>query len=163
MSTGRKIAVIGIFSLGALTIAASITRMIVFIQAVQQLKKDFKSSGDNDLITTAGLYWSMIESGLGLLAACLPTIYHLLRKQAKTITDHSGTSGISLRSLSARNMPGHKKRAGSMSSEVQIVPGPTAQIQTRAERENVEYSESSGFRGEEIWINTTISRSENAA
>lgn len=29
---------------------------------------------------TACLYWTMMESGLGLTAACLPSIYGLLRK-----------------------------------------------------------------------------------
>lgn len=31
------------------------------------------------VVITGGLYWSMIESGQGLVATCLPTIYGLLK------------------------------------------------------------------------------------
>ena len=33
------------------------------------------------MLTTTALYWSMIESGLALIAACLPTFYGLFKLQ----------------------------------------------------------------------------------
>jgi hypothetical protein len=53
--------------------------MVFFIQAVQAIAEDFQSGGDDDRVTATGLYWCMIESGLGLLAACLPTLYALAK------------------------------------------------------------------------------------
>lgn len=31
------------------------------------------------VIITAGLYWTMVETGLGLIAICLPSLYALVR------------------------------------------------------------------------------------
>ena len=40
-----------------------------------------KNNTDNTQVTLGDLiYWSMIESGLALIAACLPTLHHLLTR-----------------------------------------------------------------------------------
>ena len=106
------------------TVATSITRMVIFIRAVQSLKTDYETTGANlrkyariensycanDLcavITTAGLYWSMIESGLGLTSACLPTIYALTKRKPSF----------------GRLGPINRERDLSMSSDVGMVAG----------------------------------------
>ncbi len=59
------------------------------------------------VITTTGLYWSMIESGIGLVSASLPTIYSLSRKK----------------SYFTKLNRVFKPRSGSMTSDSQMVLG----------------------------------------
>ncbi|KAF2203997.1 hypothetical protein GQ43DRAFT_478558 [Delitschia confertaspora ATCC 74209] len=80
MSMTRKLALLTIFAVGALTLAASATRMIIYVNAVQSLKKAYKSSKTNNLTITTGLYWTTFECGLGLIASCLPPLYILLKQ-----------------------------------------------------------------------------------
>ncbi|KAB8302374.1 hypothetical protein EYC80_005800 [Monilinia laxa] len=95
LTVGRKIGILAIFSLGALTIAASIIRMIVFIQATAHSP----TNRPPPVICTSGLYWSMIESGLGVIAACLPAQYGLLNTKGVQSIVASVQSAISLRSM----------------------------------------------------------------
>ncbi|KAJ8070211.1 hypothetical protein OCU04_000597 [Sclerotinia nivalis] len=96
LTVARKIGILAIFSLGALTIAASIVRMIVFIQATAV---NYDPHADFEFICTSGLYWSMIESGLGIIAACLPAQYGLLNTKGVQSLVASVQSAISLRSI----------------------------------------------------------------
>jgi hypothetical protein len=41
------------------------------------IKDGFNPHDDEDLAITRNLYWCMVESGLGLLAVCLPTLRSL--------------------------------------------------------------------------------------
>ncbi|KAI4145366.1 MAG: hypothetical protein LQ340_006315 [Diploschistes diacapsis] len=74
------------------TVAASITRMIIFVQAVVALKLDYASSGANDTIPTTGVYWATIESGLALTAACLPSFYFVFKDAFKRIISSTRSS-----------------------------------------------------------------------
>ncbi|KAG4029788.1 hypothetical protein MFRU_014g00870 [Monilinia fructicola] len=96
LTVARKIGILAIFSLGALTIAASIVRMTVFIQATAV---NYDPHADFEFICTSGLYWSMIESGLGVIAACLPAQYGLLNTKGVQSIVASVQSAISLRSM----------------------------------------------------------------
>ncbi|MCJ1476422.1 hypothetical protein MMC13_005088 [Lambiella insularis] len=78
MSSGRKLALIGVFMLGALTVAASCTRMVIY-QKATSAKFHPGSKVDIDLTASISMYWSMLESGLGFCAACLPTLYTLFK------------------------------------------------------------------------------------
>ena len=51
--------------------------MVIFIRAVEILQEEYKSHGANDQTITSGLYWSMFEAGIGLIAFCLPSFYML--------------------------------------------------------------------------------------
>ncbi|MCJ1227008.1 hypothetical protein MMC12_003663 [Toensbergia leucococca] len=112
--------------------------MVIFIEAIQGLKKDFKTSRDSDsenpmrqfaitanlsaeVVATTGLYWSMTESGLSLLAACLPTLYALSNAQrVKGIIDSFQTSLLrSSKKISAES----KGSNNSMDSHIEMVPG----------------------------------------
>ena len=55
-------------------VAASIVRMKYFLDVI---KDGFNPHDDEDLAITRNLYWCMVESGLGLLAVCLPTLRSL--------------------------------------------------------------------------------------
>ncbi|TGO44540.1 hypothetical protein BCON_0501g00010 [Botryotinia convoluta] len=78
------------------TIAASIVRMIVFIQATAV---NYDPHADFEFICTSGLYWSLIESSLGVIAACLPAQYGLLNIPGVQSLVASVQSAISLRSM----------------------------------------------------------------
>ncbi|KAM3081443.1 hypothetical protein ACMFMG_004907 [Clarireedia jacksonii] len=75
LSTKKKFAISGIFLLGASAIGASITRMVLYIQLLEGLTKG--AIMDHNQVTTVGLWWSMLEAGLSLIAACLPTLSFL--------------------------------------------------------------------------------------
>ncbi|KAI9699481.1 MAG: hypothetical protein M1836_003092 [Candelina mexicana] len=94
--------------------------MVIFIRAVAALKVEYNTSGANNLVTSTGLYWSMIESGLGLIAACLPTVYTLFKH---------GWVGHAKKFC--------KPRKESMSFEIRIVPDSarTAVINSHALKE----------------------------
>ncbi|KAF2193118.1 hypothetical protein K469DRAFT_489822, partial [Zopfia rhizophila CBS 207.26] len=74
MSFGRKVAVLVIFLFAVFTVAASITRMVIFLRAIQNLKKKYASTGYDNLIITAGLYFTNIETSLSLIVVCLPSL-----------------------------------------------------------------------------------------
>lgn len=92
MSTSRKLAVTIIICLGALAVAASATRMVIFSRAVVNLKRSYRSSGADNLTTTTGIYWSLIESGLALIACCLPSTYSLIKHMARPLHPLSRSS-----------------------------------------------------------------------
>ncbi|MCJ1246595.1 hypothetical protein MMC30_003804 [Trapelia coarctata] len=82
MPMRRKVAISGIFFLGALTVAASVAKMIVQYFVGSNLEQN----PDLSYYLTPIVYWPMIEASLGITAACLPTLRPLV-------------SGISLASI----------------------------------------------------------------
>ncbi|KAI1135650.1 hypothetical protein F5Y05DRAFT_167348 [Hypoxylon sp. FL0543] len=77
LSTSRKLSVCLMFLLGGVTVAVSILR---FIMMVGTSKGDFGVNLDPILDVTGCMYWGMVECGVGVFAACLPTIQFLFRK-----------------------------------------------------------------------------------
>ncbi|KAI6085049.1 hypothetical protein F4821DRAFT_241794 [Hypoxylon rubiginosum] len=78
LSTATKFGVISIFLLGSITVAASLLRLILVTPLVFGVHE---SAPNNRFVSiTTSLYWGMIETGVGILAACLPTLQFLLRK-----------------------------------------------------------------------------------
>ncbi|KAF2115243.1 hypothetical protein BDV96DRAFT_646257 [Lophiotrema nucula] len=86
MTTQRKVMVSGILLLAAMAVAASIARLVVYVKAITLLTAG--SDVDEKLVVTLGLYWSLLESGLALIAACLPTLSSLFfkKKGGKSLT-----------------------------------------------------------------------------
>lgn len=78
LPTSRKFAVLGVFGLGAITICMSIIRMAIYHGA---LTVQFDPDADFEYITTLTSYFSLLEAGLGVCAACLPVQYGLLRSE----------------------------------------------------------------------------------
>ncbi|KAI1758263.1 plasma membrane protein Pth11-like protein [Xylaria castorea] len=72
----RKIAITGIFSLGAVSVAASLTRL-VFTARVREV--GFDPNADPILTITGEIYWGLVESTAAILAACLPTLQFMFR------------------------------------------------------------------------------------
>ncbi|KAI1469817.1 uncharacterized protein F4812DRAFT_420462 [Daldinia caldariorum] len=78
LSPSKKLGVCLVFLLGAGTLVASIIR---FVLMAGRYLGTANFMNDSVLGTTACLYWGMIESGVGVLAACLPVINFLLKKR----------------------------------------------------------------------------------
>ncbi|KAI0883286.1 uncharacterized protein GGS22DRAFT_38276 [Annulohypoxylon maeteangense] len=77
LSKPKKISVCLMFFLGGVTVIVSLIR---FIMMAGSFIGNFDMTDDNILGVTACLYWGMVESGVGVFAACLPTIQFLFRK-----------------------------------------------------------------------------------
>lgn len=71
MSKKCKVAICGVFLLGALTVAASVTRLVFTYKIAAATL-----TGDMDLtyLLTPIVYWPMVESSLGIVGACLPSM-----------------------------------------------------------------------------------------
>ncbi|KAI1446878.1 hypothetical protein F5Y02DRAFT_416763 [Annulohypoxylon stygium] len=87
LSTSKKIAIISVFLLGGVTIGASLTRLLVMTRDVHA-DVTYNPYEDQILVITEWLYWGMIECGIGVFAACLPTLRYLVhRLSVQTIVD----------------------------------------------------------------------------
>ena len=106
MPLKRKIEVSGVFLLGALAIGASGLRMAMFIIVDTSF---INPKQDGAWTVDLFLFWSIIESGLVILAACLPSLAFLAQKIG-VITGsavRSIRSVFSLQSLRSQGSPGH--------------------------------------------------------
>lgn len=74
MSLSQKLAVSIVFALGFVSVAAGLARITVQIAQLSHIT----SVSQNILIISLCTYWSMIEMGLSIVAACLPTLRPLL-------------------------------------------------------------------------------------
>ena len=101
MPRSRKFVVSGVFLLGALAIAASGLRMAMFIIVDISF---INPKQDGGWTVDLFLFWSIIESGLAILAACLPSLSFLGQKLGlwKTAALRSLRSVFSLQSLRSR-------------------------------------------------------------
>jgi len=97
MSTSRKFAVTAVFGLGMVTVAASITRMAVFVQATALR---FDADLDFEYLDTDAIYWSMLETGLGFITANCIIVFSLVAKSNLTSTFRSLRSRLFSRSSS---------------------------------------------------------------
>ncbi|KAI0135792.1 hypothetical protein F4814DRAFT_444598 [Daldinia grandis] len=77
LSPRKKLGVCLLFLLGSGTVIASIVRFVLMAGSVIG---SINITNDSILGTTACIYWGMVECGIGVLAACLPTIQFLFRK-----------------------------------------------------------------------------------
>ncbi|MCJ1227625.1 hypothetical protein MMC12_004281 [Toensbergia leucococca] len=122
MATSRKRTLTAIFFLGALAVIASIVRMIVYYQARAIA---FHNGIDHDLLITQVLLWSLIESCLANIAACLPILCSLFRRPWFDALTLSARRILSLLSFSRNtDMDSNKTahRSNSTTSHAQIIP-----------------------------------------
>lgn len=82
--------------------AASVTRMITFVHIGQE-----KDSGDDDYkyFTAPTIYWTMIESSLSIISACLPILRPLFHGHSPESIVRSVRSILSLGSLRSHSGP----------------------------------------------------------
>ncbi|KAF2812872.1 uncharacterized protein BDZ99DRAFT_568176 [Mytilinidion resinicola] len=100
LSTKKKLAVISIFLTGSLAVVASMIKLIWF---VWENEHPFNPNNDQDLIITAFIFWSMVETQAGLLAACLPTLRSLIQGRSMDSVLNSIHSKLSMHSLRSRS------------------------------------------------------------
>lgn len=135
MPIGRRLAVITILFLGALTIIASIIRLVIFVYLFDEVQTSFLSQDPDsneypsihcdisclhDIIVDVSifLYWSMLESGLAVIVACLPTLRFLLRSYPDIL--QSLRSIFSLTSMNGSRSNFRSIGQDSTSSQTQI-------------------------------------------
>ncbi|KAI1404190.1 hypothetical protein F4819DRAFT_448227 [Hypoxylon fuscum] len=71
MSPQRKLGVIAVFLTAAVAVAASLVKMIWFLWENQT---PWDPSFDQDLLSSTFLFWTIMETHIALIAACLPTL-----------------------------------------------------------------------------------------
>lgn len=118
MTLRRKLIVTGILATGAISIVASIIKVIVSYEIVN----GGTNIKDPDLTVSTILYWSLIEGGLALIAACLPNLRFLVGKMSLTRILHSVRSVLSLGSTRTQEQS-QQPSSGSKESYVNIEPG----------------------------------------
>ncbi|PQE08396.1 integral membrane protein [Rutstroemia sp. NJR-2017a WRK4] len=118
LSTAKKISVSAVFLLGTVAVAASLTRL-VFVTIAR------------NITITGTLYWLMVELGLGLIAACLPTISFLF----KGLTTGSLVSSLKMRSARSRS----RSRVYSTQHSQQRNMSTASHAELAAKREEVAY------------------------
>jgi len=85
------------------------------------------------VICTSGLYWSMIEAGLGVCAANLPAQYGLFNTKGVQSIVNSVQSAISLRSLRSQTQRGSPGASGYVQSKDWASASDTRNITAHAE------------------------------
>lgn len=100
LTTKRKLAVSGIFLLGASAVGASIARLILYIQVLKAITAEVEV--DTNLSLTVSYYWSTLEAGLSLIAACLPPMSYLFTHMSVHSVVNSIRSVLSLHSFHSR-------------------------------------------------------------
>jgi hypothetical protein len=95
MTLGKRLAVSGVFLLGAIEIGTGIARLVIF---VEQTTDYVKTADGNGLLTTL-IFWSMVEMGIAIVAGCLPTIWPLIGKISVETMVRSLRGMLSLESL----------------------------------------------------------------
>jgi len=110
MSVGRRLAVMGILGLGALAMVASAIKVGIIVELVQVVASGFTNgdkllSTDPDILESIILYWTMLESGIAVIVACLPTLNSLIHASPNLLR--------SLRSMLSVNSMGSNGSRGS--------------------------------------------------
>lgn len=72
LTTAKKIAITSVFLFGAITVAASVTRLAL---TTRILAVGYDPDDDPILLVTSFIYWGMVESGIAVFVACLPTLW----------------------------------------------------------------------------------------
>lgn len=95
--------------------------MVIYIQVL--LVELSATPPDEDLLTTAGLYFMTLEVGLALATMCLPTIYGLFAKKGVRTMARSWASALSLSNLSRSRGSGQGSSCEPQSNDHK--PGPS--------------------------------------
>ena len=104
-----------------------------------------------------------MESGLGLFAACIPTIYSLFKAAFDDVKKQRGTKYYSENSKSNPHSGRSKHRNDSTDSGVEIVSGASgpANIEGHAMKDLSTHSSTSDRRNDGIWVKNTFTRTED--
>lgn len=101
LATSRKLAVSGVFLIGLLAVAASLTRLVLTFNSAST-----SAAIDENLLVTQQLWWIMFELGMALLANCLINLRPLMPELSGHAILNSLRSAFSSTSLSG-SRPGN--------------------------------------------------------
>ncbi|OJD35321.1 plasma membrane protein pth11-like protein [Diplodia corticola] len=88
MPTARKFQVCGVFMLGSIAVASALVRMVICIQQSTPSsaleKTTIMGMPPYDIlgITSAGIFWTVVETNVALIACCLPILHSLVKPTA---------------------------------------------------------------------------------
>lgn len=146
MSTIKKLNVVAVFLLGAMSFCAAIVRMVFNIQIVNA---GLAKKTDVNMGLTTLMYWSMVEAGLSLIAANLPSVYSLFSQneflQSKM---NSLRSKLSLRSFRSTDKLRGSERSGGNNKPYEHMEGWSSSDGSTMKEEK--YSESYTYAGHEM-------------
>ncbi|MCJ1262144.1 hypothetical protein MMC22_002014 [Lobaria immixta] len=121
MTLKRRLAVIGVFLLAVVGLAACIARLTVFMKINHGGRKAIT---DPRLVNTKSIYLSVLEAGLSLIAVNLPSLWVLFSKIMPEKVLHNVRSMISLASSRFRSL----SRRGAQ-SQIYSLPRPLGKEQ----------------------------------
>ncbi|QSZ35672.1 hypothetical protein DSL72_006794 [Monilinia vaccinii-corymbosi] len=98
MTKDRKIGLSFIFMLGSLSTAAGTARLVIVVKDIYET-----TTGSRDVrgVETNAMVWSYVEVGVGVVAACLPTLRPILGSRTPESLINSVRSVVTLDSLSS--------------------------------------------------------------
>ena len=97
MPLGKKLLVAAAFALAGLTIFASFMRALVMRAILAGVSNDFVGS-DEAMVNSTGLYWGLLESGMSVVVACLPSLQYLFVVAVpKKIVQKWGISNVAVK------------------------------------------------------------------
>jgi len=99
MPIKRRIAVVLILAMGALTMVASIIKVVIIIGLVDDVNNDFIAP-DPNILNSILIFWTMFECGIATIVISLPTLRYYLDMSGGDIL-RSLRSMISLQSLAS--------------------------------------------------------------
>ncbi|KAG9235552.1 hypothetical protein BJ875DRAFT_421775 [Amylocarpus encephaloides] len=134
--TGKKVAIVGIFGLGAITVAASILRAVFYVQLLTAQSTTLVETTDPIMLVTNGIYWILLETGLALIAVNLPLLYGAFRSKgietvirsmrnfASMVSERSSRSSRSSRSNTKASSTDKTSRSSQEDGDAMVlVPG----------------------------------------
>lgn len=124
MSTRQKVAISGTFLLGALVVVSGIVRTVFSFRAAKTPQYDAT------YYAAPAVYWSLTETSLAVVSACLPTLLPIFRGFSLKSLLHSLRSKLSLHSISKIRSFGRQNSPGSESTS--SVAGYTAKYDAGA-------------------------------
>ncbi|KAI5859443.1 hypothetical protein GGS23DRAFT_585427 [Durotheca rogersii] len=108
LSRSRKIAVSSVFLLGGGSFFASLIR---FVMTAGNLVGGNNITYDNIIGATGSAYWATVECGVGVMAACLPTVQFVIRKRFTEWSACNRKDGFGSRSTDPGGHVAHSNRS----------------------------------------------------
>ncbi|CAG8974633.1 hypothetical protein HYALB_00009811 [Hymenoscyphus albidus] len=132
----KKVALLGVFAVGAVTVAASIVRAVFYLRLLSA-EKVIASTLDPNMLNTNGIYWMLMETGLALIAVNLPLLYGSVKDEGVESVVRSVRSFASIVSTSSRSSSKQNKKdatahkaSGTLDGRESIELVPTAFVAT---------------------------------
>ncbi|GAW17636.1 hypothetical protein ANO14919_070960 [Xylariales sp. No.14919] len=125
ISRTKKVAAAAVFLLGSVSIVASLLRLINLAPIVSN---GFQPHVDQLLVVTQYFYWGVVESGVGIIAVCLPTLQFLIRDVSWEPTLQAARNFFRFRGRSKRSRSGPEVESSIPRSDERVEVAPLGQF-----------------------------------